>query len=183
MISMLSRRCLTNVREGPGFELVLLFCLRRCLVCFFFRWHPLSCLRGAGVVPVRGGGTYFLCSRAAAKKVSKESGRTPPVLVFTHGLTTSPCFAPLRANPCWLPSRRLDVAPALWHATSNIFAPCAASCVPAFAAHGKTFPGVCVYAVRTPRGRDNNGCCLARLCAARSLADLIASSKFSSVAT
>ena len=40
-------------------------------------------------------GTYFLCP---AKKVSKESGLTTPILVFTHGLSTSPCFAWRRAG-------------------------------------------------------------------------------------
>ena len=76
---------------------------RRCRACCWFVvrwgfcWHPLWRLRGACVAPVRGG-SHFLCRRSAAKKVTKESGLTPPVLVRTHGPPTSPCLARKRAG-------------------------------------------------------------------------------------
>ena len=119
MISMLSRRSLTNVREGPGFELVLLFCLRRsrhdCFcsavfvvaVWFGFRWHP-RCVFGLLVLPLCGAALTFF---AAAKKVSKESGPTPPARVIVHGLSTSPSFMRQRSRACSLPTLRMNAPP------------------------------------------------------------------------
>jgi hypothetical protein len=56
------------------------------LVVLRFRWHP-RCRAGAQASPLCGAALTFF---AAAKKVSKESGYTPPILVFAHGPSTSP---------------------------------------------------------------------------------------------
>ena len=42
---------------------------------------------------------------ASAKKVTKESGLTPPMLVLTHGPSTSPSFARQRIDPRSLQAR------------------------------------------------------------------------------
>jgi len=88
---------------------VTFFCLRRQLpyLCFFC-WHP-RCVFGLPVLPLCGAALTFF---AAAKKVSKESGLTPPVPVFTHGPSTSPWLARQRASPCSLPTFYANASPA-----------------------------------------------------------------------
>jgi hypothetical protein len=58
--------------------------------CFWlflrFRWHP-RCRAGAQALPLCGAALTFF---AAAKKVSKESGLTPQILVFAYRPSTAP---------------------------------------------------------------------------------------------
>ena len=69
-------------------------------VCLGFRWRPL-CVSGLPLLPLCGAALTFF---AAAKKVSKESGLTPPVLISTHGLSTSPQFLRQPASQRPLPT-------------------------------------------------------------------------------
>ncbi|SIT50217.1 hypothetical protein BN2476_750160 [Paraburkholderia piptadeniae] len=52
---------------------------------------------------------------AAAKKVRKESGLTPPALDVYHRLSTSPYFARQLSGPCPLRTHRLNISPASPH--------------------------------------------------------------------
>jgi len=71
----------------------------------FLRWRPRFAF-GLLVLPLCGAALTFF---AAAKKVSKESGLTPRVLVVTHGLSTSPSLMRQRSRGCPLPTH--DVMP------------------------------------------------------------------------
>src|SRR6516225_1829736 len=93
-----------SIDVGAGFSLreqvlenygLIFLCLRRwlVLVVLLFRWHPLWCLRGAGVAPMRGG-TYFLCPprglpSGRQRKESKQRKRA-------H--TANACFYPRAPN-------------------------------------------------------------------------------------
>ena len=76
-----------------------------------FRFSPASaiCFRFAGVAPVRGG-TYFSLPRQ--RKVGKRKPLTPPMLVLTHGLSTSPRLARQRVRSFLLPTLFSIASPA-----------------------------------------------------------------------
>ena len=78
---------------------------------FFFEvycWHP-RFVSGSLVLPLCGAAPTFF---AAAKKVGKESGLTPPARVIAHGPPTSPLFKPQCAGPSTLPAHCLSASPA-----------------------------------------------------------------------
>ncbi|MPW18588.1 hypothetical protein GCT13_17110 [Paraburkholderia sp. CNPSo 3157] len=70
-------------------------CDRFFVVHFAFRWHPRLRL-AARALPLCGAALTFF---AAAKKVSKESGLTPPVLDLYPRALNVPA---LHAAGCWL---------------------------------------------------------------------------------
>jgi hypothetical protein len=107
-----------------------LFDLSATLV-WFFGFSLASAMRlAARALPLCGVALTFF---TAAKKVSKESGLTPPILVFTHGPPTSPFFSPQHASPlrCQRTNRLphpLSASTSL-PAISNIPSPCGKLCV------------------------------------------------------
>jgi hypothetical protein len=103
------------------------------LAALALRWHPqfASGLRGLSLC---GAALTFF---AAAKKVSKESGLTPPACVLTHGPPTSPQSMRQLARVCPSPTLRT-------HASS-------ASCSRAAASGSENHSPIC--------GKQCVGCC------------------------
>ena len=101
------------------------FCLRRSRSFWFFVCDAVAVLvfwfwfcvlwrhpRFAFVIhalPLCGAALTFF---AAAKKVSKESGLTPPARVPTHGPPTSPCFTRQLSGSFSLPALQIRASPA-----------------------------------------------------------------------
>ena len=88
--------------EAVRASAVEVICLRRLFFGFALLFAGIrDTPRGAGVALCGAAPTFFVpqgdfLRGASAKKVGKESGLTPPMLVLTHGLLTSPYFV---ANP------------------------------------------------------------------------------------